>query len=140
MWWFWARVVLGGAIAAPPPAQAVPSTAGKAEHVPSRTNADPPPPPPGPPVALYDEDVVRALEERQPSFLRCFRIAQRDDLMLASARVALKVKVGSTGAVDEATAEGGPAKLDACVEGVAKRLAFPAPEQSVEASLTLFFQ
>ena len=140
MWWFWARVVLAGAVASPAPPAGAATTTGRGEHTPSRTNADPPPPPPGPPVALYDEDVIRALEQRQPSFLRCFRIAQRDDLMLVNARVSLHVTVGPSGAVDTATADGGTPKLDACIEAVARHLTFSAPEQAGEASLTLFFQ
>jgi hypothetical protein len=156
MWWFWARVVAAGLAATPGPrgrdATVAPSRAGQPvaadlatapprdEHAPTRTSADPPPPAPGPTVALADDDVLRALQERQPSFLRCFRIAQKDDLLLVTARVSLHVRVGATGAIDDATADGGPPKLDACIEAVAKHLSFGTPEQPVEASLTLFFE
>lgn len=158
MWWIWARVVAAGAMTTPAGAGARgaeaavgPSMAAKAvaadlaatphgEHAPTRTNADPPPPPPGPTVMLYDEDLLSALDKKQPNFLRCFRIAQKDDLMLVSAHVALHVEVSPTGAVDVAAADGGPPKLDACIEGVAKRMTFDPPQQRVGASLNLFFQ
>jgi hypothetical protein len=155
MWWLWARVVAAGALgAAPGPrgadAQLAASHASHAdtaslapgpreEHVPSRTNADPPPPPPGPAVVLLDEDVVRALEVRQPSFMRCYRIAQKNDIMLGQVRVSLHVKVGLAGTVDDATADGGPPGLDDCIVAVAKRLTFGPPEAPVESTLNLFF-
>jgi hypothetical protein len=156
MWWFWARVVAAGLATPPGPrgadATVAPSRAGqpvasdlstvtpRAEHPPARVTSDPPPPPPGPKVTLADGDVIRALEQRQPNFLRCFHAAQKDDLMLVTARVSLHVRVGPTGTIDEATADGGPPKLDACVETVAKHLEFDAPEEPVEASLNLFFE
>lgn len=157
MWWLWARVIARTALAAPVgpgprggEATLAPSVAPRAvtadlagparhEHEPSRTDTAATPPP-ARAVAVSDGDVLRALGERQPSFLRCFRIAQRDDLMLVTARVALRVQVGPGGAVAIATADGGPAKLDACIEAVARRLSFDAPDQPVEANLTLFFQ
>lgn len=156
MWWLWARVIARTALATPvgpgprgAEATLAPSVAPRAvtadlaaaqrhEHGPTRTEPAPPPPPTRA-VALSDGDVLRALDQRQPSFLRCFRIAQRDDLMLVSARVALHVKVGPAGAIAVA-ADGGPPALDACVEAVARRLSLGAPDQPVEANLTLFFQ
>jgi hypothetical protein len=111
-----------------------------ATAAPSHTSADPPVSTPGPTIELLDEDVVRALGARQPSFLRCFRIAQRDDLMLVRAQVSLHVTVGPAGTVDAATADGGPPKLDACIQAVARHLSFGRPAQAVDASLTLFFQ
>jgi hypothetical protein len=89
---------------------------------------------------LLDEDVVRALEARQPSFLRCYRLAQKKDILLQSARVILHVKVGPTGAVDEVRIDGGTSMpLDQCLTAVAGHLTFAAPLQPVEAQLKLFF-
>src|SRR5438105_85579 len=121
MWWLWARVVAAGALASVPGPRGADAQLGgsrvakaatgaldpapRAEHAPTRTNADPPPPPPGPEITLVDEDVVRALEERQPSFMRCYRIAQRNDIMLGSVRVSLHVQVGTAGTVDEASTD-----------------------------------
>src|SRR5215510_9122758 len=139
MWWLWARKVAVASVLAAAPG-AVATTATRAEHSPAWTSADPPlPDRPLVRVALLDEDVLRALAERQPSFMRCYRIAQRDDVLLASVQVSLHVKVGATGAVDDATAAGGPAGLDDCITGVARRLTFGAPEQPVETDLKLFF-
>lgn len=157
MWWFWARVVAAGLATAPGPrgsaATVAPSRAGqpvasdlattppRTERAPARVSADPPPPPRSDAPPISDADVVRALEARQPSFLRCFRLAQKDDLMLVTARVSLHVKVGPRGTVDEAVADGGSPKLDACIEAVAKHLTFDEQDApQVEGSLTLFFE
>jgi hypothetical protein len=156
MWWFWARFVAAGLATTGPRGadpMVAPSRAGqpvasdlstvtpRAEHPPTRVTSDPSlPPDPDAPV-LSDQDVVRALQARQPNFLRCFHAAQKDDLMLVTARVSLHVTVGPTGTVDEAIADGGTPKLDACIQVVAKHLTFDAPDAPhVEASLTLFFE
>jgi hypothetical protein len=111
----------------------------RSEKSPSRPDPAPPAPT-GPKVALRDEDVLDALGAKQETFLRCYRIAQRKDIMLGTARVILHVKVGPTGAVDEALIEGGTSPpLDSCLIAVAMHLRFPPPLQPVEAQLKLFF-
>jgi hypothetical protein len=94
-----------------------------------------------PPIAyqLRDEDVLRALQLRQPSFLRCYRKAQRDDVMLDRVTLRLHVQVGPTGAVDSATTEGGPRALSDCVIAVARQLTFPPPEMVLDVALPLYF-
>src|SRR5262245_53681041 len=134
MWWFWAwshiAAVSGAAVSAPePPAIRLGTAVGtrpdtppyptgdggpRVERGPSRV--DPPAGPPRPRVALLDEDVLRALESRQPSFLRCYRIAQRKDPFLFATRVRLKVRVGPEGSVEEAVIDGGTSvALDECI-------------------------
>ncbi len=88
---------------------------------------------------LRDEDVLRALQQRQPSFMRCYRRAKRDDLMLDRATVRLYVQVGPTGGVDVARAEGGTRALAACVLAVAKQLRFPPPAIVIDVELPLYF-
>jgi len=158
MWWLWAWAHASVAVAADPGdvrgARPAPSLGEHAdtttypagtrrggEKAPSHTSADPPvPDADGPKVMLRDEDVVRALEQRQPSFLRCYRIAQRKDPFLVTAQVVLHVSVGPSGAVDDATLDGGTSiALDECLLAVARHLSFPAPLQPVQSQLKLFF-
>ncbi|MCE9574156.1 MAG: hypothetical protein K8W52_13500 [Deltaproteobacteria bacterium] len=88
---------------------------------------------------LRDEDVLRALQQRQPAFMRCYRRAKRDDLMLDRATVRLYVQVGPTGAVDVARADGGTRALADCVVAVARQLTFAPPAMVIDVELPLYF-
>jgi len=112
------------------------------EHAPP-ARIRPTPDPPDPPAArvqLVDTDVLRALQLRQPNFMHCYRWAKRQDIMLGSARVTLHVRVGLTGAVDDAHADGPSAPLAKCVAAVARSLQFSPPTAPVAVDLPLYFQ
>lgn len=70
--------------------------------------------------------IVQALRAHQGSLHRCYQRALEIDPALGSVRVPLRVKVDARGTVDFARADGGSARLDACVAAVAKRISLPA--------------
>ena len=71
---------------------------------------------------------VVALRRRAPSLHRCFEQALRADPSLGSGsslRVPVRVHIGASGAVERASAVGGPARFDACVDAVVRRVSVP---------------
>ena len=70
--------------------------------------------------------MIVALRAHQGSLHRCYVAALKIDPRLGAVRVPLRVKIGAHGAVEQAVASGGPARLDACVAAVAKRISLPA--------------
>jgi hypothetical protein len=82
---------------------------------------------------------VAALRRRAPSLHRCFEQALRADPSIGSLKVPVRVHIGATGAVERANATGGPARFDACVDAVVKRVSVPrgAP---VELEVPLVFR
>jgi hypothetical protein len=82
---------------------------------------------------------VAALRRRAPSLHRCFVAALRADPGLGSLEVPLRVHIGATGAVERAHTTGGPARFDACVDAVVRRVSVPrgAP---VELEVPLVFR
>lgn len=160
MWWLWAwshAAAVSGAVATGPGiragdpqlgpshvarAEAPPYPTGDArggEHSPTRTGTESAASPAAPRALLEDDDVLRVLEAKEPVFLRCYRIAQKHDILLGAAQVTLHVEVGPTGTVDTASALGTTPALGDCLVAVARRLTFPAPARPVEANLKLFF-
>jgi hypothetical protein len=114
---------------------------GPHEEHPQRVRMTPDPPdPPATRVRLLDSDVLRALQLRQPNFMHCYRWARRQDIMLGSAHVTLHVRVGPSGAVDDARADGPSAPLSRCVAQVARSMTFSPPSAPVAVDLPLYFQ
>ena len=70
--------------------------------------------------------IVDALRAHQGSLHRCYVAALKIDPRLGAVRVPLRVKIGARGTVESAKAAGGPARLDACVAAVARRISLPA--------------
>jgi hypothetical protein len=85
------------------------------------------------------DGVVRAIEARAPSLHRCYVAALKSDPALRSLKVPVRVRIGARGRVDFARADGGPARLDACVAGVVRRLSFP-PGAPLDVEVPLVFR
>ena len=68
---------------------------------------------------------VTALRRRAPSLHRCFVAALKIDPSIGSLKVPLRVHIGASGAVERASAVGGPARFDACVDAVVRRVSVP---------------
>lgn len=79
---------------------------------------------------------VRAL---QPTFLACWKRAQRSDPMLTSARIRLSIELDAAGAVTSSRADAEDEKLARCLANVARKLSFPAPGRPAALDVPLYF-
>jgi hypothetical protein len=88
---------------------------------------------------LADEVVLRALDERQPSFMRCFERAQRMD-GVGRVDVKLHLEVDELGIVSKATNDAINDRLRVCVSAVAMHLKFSEPGRPVVLDVPLMFR
>ena len=79
---------------------------------------------------------VRAL---QPTFLACWKRAQRNDPGLTSARIRLSLELDAAGVVTASRADAEDAKLATCLANVARKLTFPAPGRPAAFDVPLYF-
>jgi hypothetical protein len=91
------------------------------------------------PTGLGDGAVVRALSGAEPSYLRCFRRAQRLDPGLVHATVTVEARIAPSGQIDLAQATAPTAAFGACVVAVTRALRFAPPAAPVRIVLPLRF-
>jgi hypothetical protein len=96
-------------------------------------------PPAKPSVQLADEVVLRALDERQASFMRCFERAQKLD-GIGRTDVVLHLEVDALGVVHTATNDAIDDRLRTCVNAVALHLVFSEPGQPVVLDVPMLFR
>lgn len=90
-------------------------------------------------LPLGDRAVVRALSQAQPSFLRCYRRAQRVDPGLVRATVTVAGRLSPAGQLEEARVDAPTAAFGACVVAVARALRFERPTAPTRVVLPLRF-
>lgn len=95
-------------------------------------------PPPKPTIQLADEVVLRALDERQASFMRCFERAQKLD-GIGRTEVMLHLEVDALGIVHAASNDAIDDRLRTCVTAVALHLVFSEPGQPVVLDVPILF-
>jgi len=105
-----------------------------------RIAAVPPPARPGPPIALADEAVVKAMDVGQQAFLHCWTRAQRSDLPPTSGKVRLHFELDEQGRVTAVSNDSDSPSLSRCLAVVARRLPFPAPGQPAVVDVPLMFR
>jgi hypothetical protein len=88
---------------------------------------------------MSDEVVLRALDERQASFMRCFERAQRMD-GIGRVDVKLHLEVDALGVVRKATNDAINDRLRTCVSAVAMHLVFSEPGRPVVLDVPLLFR
>lgn len=88
---------------------------------------------------MSDEAVLRALDERQASFMRCFERAQRMD-GVGRTDVKLHLEVDALGVVRKATNDAINDRLRTCVSAVAMHLVFSEPGRPVVLDVPLMFR
>jgi hypothetical protein len=82
---------------------------------------------------------MRAVRTLHPTFLACWKRAQRNDPMLVSARVRISLEVDATGAVTSSRTDAEDVKLSRCLANVARKLAFPSLGRAAAFDVPLFF-
>ena len=95
-------------------------------------------PPPKPKIQLADEVVLRALDERQASFMRCFERAQKLD-GIGRTEVILHLEIDALGIVHAASNDAIDDRLRVCVTAVALHLVFSEPGQPVVLDVPILF-
>jgi hypothetical protein len=90
-------------------------------------------------VQLSDEVVLRALDERQAAFMRCFERAQRLDGQ-GSVEVKLHLEIDALGVVRAASNDAINDRLRTCVTAVALHLVFSEPGRPVVLDIPLMFR
>lgn len=128
--------------ATPPPPAAPPiATTPRREEPTGREplGPRPPAPPPASRAVIPDEVIMRAVRTLHPTFVACWRRAQRNDPTLVSARVRISLEVDATGAVTSSRTDAEDVKLSRCLAGVARKLAFPSLGRAAAVDVPLFF-
>jgi len=129
----------------PPPAKTpAPPAAPPIATAPRRdepTTREPHGPAKAPPTRarIPDEVVMTAVRALQPTFVACWKRAQRSDPTLTSARVRISLEVDDAGAVTAARTDAEDAKLSRCLANVARKLTFPAPGRLAAFEIPLYF-
>lgn len=127
-----------GRPAAPPAAPAI--TAAPRRDEPTARELHGPPRPAPPALAVVpDEIVVTAVRALQPTFVACWRRAQRGDPTLVSARVRISLELDGAGAVTAARTDADDPRLSRCLASVARSLAFPALGRPAALEIPLYF-
>jgi hypothetical protein len=124
----------------PPPAAPPIATTPRRDEPTGRETLAPRSPPAAPPVVAFsDEVVVRVVRALHPTFLACWRRAQRNDPTLLSARVRLSLEIDAEGAIAASRADAEDELLSRCLANVARKLTFPAPGRSLTLAIPLHF-
>jgi hypothetical protein len=127
-------------IPTPPPATTPPiATAPRREEPTGRETLTPKKPPSSPRAVVPDEVVMSAVRPLQPTFLACWKRAQRNDPSLVSARVRLSLELDASGAVTSSRTDASDPKLSSCLANVARKLAFPSLGRPAAVEIPLFF-
>ena len=92
-----------------------------------------------PRVVVPDEVVMAAVRTLQPTFVACWKRAQRNDPALVSARVRISLEVDDTGAITSSRADAEDEKLSRCLANVARKLVFPALGRAAAFEIPLYF-
>jgi hypothetical protein len=121
-----------------PPAAPPIATAPRRDEPTTREPHAPTKPPP-PRARIPDEVIMSAVRPMQPTFVACWKRAQRSDPTLASARVRISLEIDDAGAVTAARTDAEDPKLSRCLASVARKLAFPAPGRPAAVEIPLYF-
>ena len=125
---------------APPPPAAPPiATTPRRDEPTPRETLGPRPSPPAPRVVVPDEVIMTAVRALQPTFVACWKRAQRNDPTLTSARVRLSLEIDASGAVTSSRTDAEDEKLSRCLANVARKLAFPALGRAASFDIPLYF-
>jgi hypothetical protein len=92
-----------------------------------------------PRVLVPDEVVMAAVRTLQPTFVACWKRAQRNDPALASARVRISLEVDETGAIVSSRTDAEDEKLSRCLANVARKLVFPPLGRAAAFEIPLYF-
>jgi hypothetical protein len=123
-----------------PPATPPIATTARRDEPTTRESLAPKPPAAAPPrVLVPDEVVMAAVRTLQPTFVACWKRAQRSDPTLASARVRITLEVDGTGAVTSSRTDAEDEKLSRCLANVARKLVFPALGRAAAFEIPLYF-
>jgi hypothetical protein len=123
----------------PPPAAPPIATTPRREEPTQRETLGPKKPPPAPRAVVPDEVVMSAIRALQPTFVACWRRAQRNDPSLVSARIRLSLEVDASGTVTSSRTDAEDGKLSACIANVARKLTFPALGRAAAFDIPLLF-
>jgi hypothetical protein len=104
------------------------------------TLTQPEPPRPAPTDTLPDEVVMKLIETGRPAFVRCFKLAVRNDPTTLSFKVRLRVELSGEGAVTKANADTTDSALAGCLVRSLGWLRFPASGRPVAIELPLFYR
>jgi hypothetical protein len=121
----------------PPAAPPIATTPRREEPSPREPHG--PKPTPSTRVVVADEVVMSSVRRLQPTFVACWKRAQRNDPTLLSARIKLTLDIGADGVVAASRTDAEDAKLSSCLAGVARKLAFPALGRAATVEVPLFF-
>ncbi|HSK05567.1 MAG TPA: hypothetical protein VK932_30175, partial [Kofleriaceae bacterium] len=99
----------------------------------------PPSPPPASRVVVPEEVIMRAVRTLHPTFVVCWKRAQRNDPTLVSARVRISLEVDADGAVTSSRTDAEDEKLSRCLASVARKLAFPSLGRAAAFDVPLYF-
>ena len=124
--------------AAPPAAPPI-APAPRREELTAREPHAPAKPPATPRALVPDEVVMTVVRAMQPTFVACWKRAQRADPTLVSARVRISLEIDDTGAVTASRTDAEDPKLSRCLAGVARKLAFPALGRPAALEIPLYF-
>ncbi len=125
---------------APPPPAAPPiATTPRRDEPTQREPLGPRPQPPPSRVAIPEEVIMRAVRTLHPTFVACWKRAQRNDPSLVSARVRISLEVDASGAVTSSRTDAEDERLGRCLANVARKLAFPAIGRAAVLDVPLFF-
>jgi hypothetical protein len=132
----WVRGAITAAVRSlPPPVSAPPPLPQQAPQP-----AAPPPeslPPRDQLPTVADAIVLRALDQEQAAFTRCFTRAHERDPTLGTTKVELHVILDPDGAVRAVDLDAQDNKLATCLANVARQLHFPAPGRFAVANIAL---
>lgn len=127
-------------IPAPPPPTTPPiATAPRREESTARETLGGKKPPAAPRAVVPDEVVMSTVRKLQPTFLACWKRAQRNDPSLVSARVRLSLEIDASGAVTSSRTDASDPKLSNCLANVARKLSFPSLGRAAAFDIPLFF-
>lgn len=128
-----------GPTAKPPAAPPLATAPRREEPMRRETLGGKPPPPAGPRARLPEEVIMSAVRVLQPTFVACWKRAQRSDPSLLSARVRISLEVDVSGAVTASRTDAENEKLSRCLANVARKLSFPAPGRPAAFDVPLYF-
>jgi hypothetical protein len=104
------------------------------------TLTQPEPPRAAPTETLPDEVVMKLLESGRPAFVRCFKLAVRNDPTTISFKVRLHVELDGEGAVTKSNADTTDSALAGCLVRALGWVRFPASGRPVAVELPLFYR
>jgi hypothetical protein len=92
-----------------------------------------------PRIVIAEEIAMTAVRALQPTFLACWKRAQRSEPSLVSARIRLSLEIDAAGAVTSSRTDAENEQLARCLANVARKLTFPAPGRPAALDVPLFF-